>query len=188
MISEPVLICLFRNGLRSPIRTQAEQKGCWKDTWNQTIKNTITHKAKAALNLSLWVCKINTYYFQGHRSISKPTKNHMGTKASFRSATRKHEPCFFIASSPPRPRDFSRTTRKIGSIKILAIAGLTGPGLRTLPRPPGLMQPRPRLETIVIVAATGQCNEKIRTWARPYIITVTSKAILPTNAPSPTNQ
>ena len=51
VISEPVLIRLFRNGLRPSIRAQAEQEGRRKDTWDQAIKKAITAEAKAALNL-----------------------------------------------------------------------------------------------------------------------------------------
>ena len=32
VISEPVLICLFWNGLKISIHAQAEQEGCQKDT------------------------------------------------------------------------------------------------------------------------------------------------------------
>ena len=53
VILEPVLIHLFRDGLRPSIRTQAKQKGRQKDTWDQAIKKAITAKAKAALNLPL---------------------------------------------------------------------------------------------------------------------------------------
>ena len=53
VISEPVLIRLFRDGLRPSIRAQAEQKGRRKDTWDQAIKKAITAGAKAALNLLL---------------------------------------------------------------------------------------------------------------------------------------
>ena len=55
VISKPVLICLFCDGLRSSIPAQAKQKGCWKDTWDQAIKKAIIVEAKAALNLFLWV-------------------------------------------------------------------------------------------------------------------------------------
>ena len=51
VISEPVLIRLFRDGLKPSIRAQAEQEGRRKDTWDQAIKKAITAEAKAALNL-----------------------------------------------------------------------------------------------------------------------------------------
>ena len=51
MISKPVLIRLFCDGLRPSIYAQAKQEGCQKDTWNQAIKKTITAEAKATLNL-----------------------------------------------------------------------------------------------------------------------------------------
>ena len=53
VISEPVLIRLFCNGLKPSIYAQVEWKGRQKDTWDQVIKKAITVKAKAALNLSL---------------------------------------------------------------------------------------------------------------------------------------
>ena len=83
LISELVLIRLFRNGLRPSIRAQAQQKGCWKDTWDQTIKKVITAEAKAALNLPLSVHEMDAHYHQGHRSASKPTKDHNKDQSSF---------------------------------------------------------------------------------------------------------
>ena len=53
VISEPILIHLFCDSLRSSIRAQAKQEGCWKDTWDQAIKKAIMAEAKAALNLPL---------------------------------------------------------------------------------------------------------------------------------------
>ena len=76
VILERVLIRLFRDGLRPSIRAQAKQKGCWKDTWDQAIKKAIMAKAKAALNLLLWVREMDACYLQGHRSALKPTKDH----------------------------------------------------------------------------------------------------------------
>ena len=67
---------LFHNGLKPSIRTQAEQKSRWKDTWDQAIKKAITAEAKAALNLSLWVREIDTYCPRCHRSASKSTEDH----------------------------------------------------------------------------------------------------------------
>ena len=54
VILEPVLIRLFRDGLKPSIRAQAKQKVCQNDTWDQAIKKAITAEAKAALNLLLW--------------------------------------------------------------------------------------------------------------------------------------
>ena len=61
VVSEPVLIRLFRNALRPSIRAHAKQKDCQKDIWDQAIKKVITATAKAALNLPLWVCKMDFY-------------------------------------------------------------------------------------------------------------------------------
>ena len=82
VISEPVLIRLFRNGLRPSIRAQAKQKGHWKDTWDQAIKKAITAWARAALNLSLCVHEIDARYLRGHRSTSKTTKDHTWDQVS----------------------------------------------------------------------------------------------------------
>ena len=109
-----------------------------------------------------------------------------GTKAPFRSALTRHKPCLLIALSLPRPRNLARTTKKVGAIGIVAIAALTAVGLRASPRPLGSTQPRLRLKTIVIVAATGQY--KIETWAKPPITMVTRKSILLTNVLSPASQ
>ena len=76
MISEPVLIRLFCDGLRPSIHAQAKQKSCQKDTWDQTIKKIITAKAKAALNLFLWVYEIDVCCPRGYCSASKPVKDH----------------------------------------------------------------------------------------------------------------
>ena len=51
VISEPVLIRLFWDGLKPFIHAQTKQEGRQKDTWDQAIKKTITAEAKAALNL-----------------------------------------------------------------------------------------------------------------------------------------
>ena len=61
MISKPVLIHLFCNGLRPSIHTQAKQKGCHKDNWDQTIRKAITAEAKAALNLLSLVREIDAH-------------------------------------------------------------------------------------------------------------------------------
>ena len=109
-----------------------------------------------------------------------------GTKVPLRSAHRRHEPCLFIALSSPRPKNLVGTTRKIGTIGIIAIAAPAALGLRAPPRPLGPTQPRPRLK--IIVAATSQRIEKIGTWAGPSVTTVTKKAILLTNALSPVSE
>ena len=74
VISEPVLIRLFRNGLRPSIHAQAKQKGRQKNTWDQAIKKAITAEAKAALNLSLWVREMNACCLRDHGSALKPTE------------------------------------------------------------------------------------------------------------------
>ena len=76
VISKPVLIRLFRNGLRPSICAQAKQEGCQKNTWDQAIKKTITAEAKAALNLPLWVCEMDACSPWGKRSALKPTKDY----------------------------------------------------------------------------------------------------------------
>ena len=76
VISEPVLICLFRNGCRLSIRAQAKQEDCRKGTWDQAIKKAIAVEAKAALNLPLWVREMDACCLRGHRSVSKATKDH----------------------------------------------------------------------------------------------------------------
>ena len=62
MISEPVLICLFYDGLWPSICARAKQKSCQKEPWDQAIKKAITAEAKAALNLLLWVRKIDAHF------------------------------------------------------------------------------------------------------------------------------
>ena len=59
------------------------------------------------------------------------------TKAPFRSAPRRHESCFLIAPILLRPKDLVKTTRKIGAIRIVAIAALAALGLRVPFRPLG---------------------------------------------------
>ena len=110
-----------------------------------------------------------------------------GTKAPFCSAPKKYKLCFLIVSNKLKPqRDRVGTTKRIGTIKIVAIAASAPLGLRALPRPLGSAQPRSRLE--MIVAATSQRIGKIGTWAGPPVTIVTWKAILPTNALSPVSQ
>ena len=82
MISKPVLICLFRDGLKPSIGAQTKQKGRQKDTWDQAIKKAITIEAKAALNLPLWVREMDACCPWGHRSTSKPTKDHTRDQGS----------------------------------------------------------------------------------------------------------
>ena len=82
VISEPVLIHLFRDGLRPCIRAQAKQESCQKDTWDQAIKKAIAAEAKAALKLALWVLEMDACCPQGHRSASKPTKDHTKDRGS----------------------------------------------------------------------------------------------------------
>ena len=82
VILEPVLICLFRNGLWPSIHAQAKQKYCQKDTWDQAIKKAITTKDKTALNIPLLVREIDVCCFQGYRSASKPTKDHTRDQVS----------------------------------------------------------------------------------------------------------
>ena len=59
VISEPILICLFRNSLRPSIYAQAEQDGHQKNTGEQAIKKAITAEAKTALNLPFWIWEID---------------------------------------------------------------------------------------------------------------------------------
>ena len=75
VISEPVLIRLFCDGLRLSIRAQAEKKDCQKKTWNQAIRKAITAKIQAALNLLFWVCEMDARCPQGHYSTSKHIKD-----------------------------------------------------------------------------------------------------------------
>ena len=82
MISEPVFIRLFRNGLRSSICALAKQKGCQKDTWDQAIKKAITAEAKAALNLPLWVHEMDARCPWGYRCTSKTTKDYTRDQGS----------------------------------------------------------------------------------------------------------
>ena len=76
VISEPILIRLFCNGLRPSIRAQAKQESCQKHIWDQAIKKAITAKDKAALNLFFLVYEMDAHCSRGHYSALKPTKNH----------------------------------------------------------------------------------------------------------------
>ena len=82
VISEPVLIRLFCDGLKPSIRAQAEQEDCQKDIWDQVIQNAITAKAKSALNLPSWVREMDACCPWGHRSASKPTEDHTWDRGS----------------------------------------------------------------------------------------------------------
>ena len=82
VILELVLIRLFRNGFKPSIRSQAKQKGCQKDIWDQAIKKAITVEGKTALNFPLWVRKMDACCPQGHCSILKPTKDHIKDRSS----------------------------------------------------------------------------------------------------------
>ena len=82
VISEPILIRLFCDGLRPSICAQAKQKSCQKDTWDQAIKKAITAEAKAALNLLLLIRKMDACCPQGYHSASKPTKDHTKDQGS----------------------------------------------------------------------------------------------------------
>ena len=82
VISEPVLIRLFRNGLRPSIFAQAKKEGCQKNTLDQAIKKAITAEAKAALNLLLWVREMDACCPKGYYSALKPIKDHTRDRAS----------------------------------------------------------------------------------------------------------
>ena len=86
-----------------------------------------------------------------------------GTKAPFYSALPRHKPYLPIALSLPIPKNFAGTTRKVNAIRIVAIAAPAALGFRVLPWPLGSKRLRPQLETIVIIAATGQRDGKIGT-------------------------
>ena len=79
---EPVLICLFRNGLRPSTRAQAKRESRQKNTCDQAIKKAITAEAKATLNLLSWVCKMYVCCPRGHCSASKPTEDHTRDQGS----------------------------------------------------------------------------------------------------------
>ena len=116
VISEPVVIRLFRDGLRRSIRAQAEQEGRQKDTWDQAIKKAITAEAKAALNLLLWVREIDACWLQGHRSASKPTENHTRDRGSLlfrlQEARIMHLHCCKQAKTSERPRQDHQKSRQ----------------------------------------------------------------------------
>ena len=111
-----------------------------------------------------------------------------GTKAPFHSILTSHELGFLIVPSLPRLRNLTRTTRRIGAIRIVTIAAPAAAGLKASPWSLRSTQPRSRLETIVIVAATGQRIRKIRIWVRSPIIIIIWRDILLTNVLSPVSQ
>ena len=110
------------------------------------------------------------------------------TKTPFRSTITRHKPCLLITPSLPRLKNLAGTTRKVGAIRIVAIATSVALGLKAPPRSLGSIRPRPRLKTIVIVAATGQRIRKIKTWAKPFVTIITKRGILLTSAPTITSQ
>ena len=83
VISEPVFIRLFCNGLKPSIHAQAKQKDRQKDNKDQAIKKAITAEAKVALNLSSWVSEIDACCPQDYRSALKSTKDHTWDQGSF---------------------------------------------------------------------------------------------------------
>ena len=110
-----------------------------------------------------------------------------GTKTLFRFAPKRHKPCLLIVSSELRSwRDRAGSIRRVGTIKMVAIAASAAPSLRAPPRLLGSTQPRPRLK--IIVAATNQHVGKIGTWARTPVTTITRKPIFPINALSLASQ
>ena len=117
------------------------------------------------------------------QNLSKITSK---TKASFRSAAKRHKPFHLIATSPSRPKDLAKTTRRVGAIGIVAIAAPATLGFMAPPQPLGSTQSKFPLEMIML--ATSQRIGKIGTGAGPLVTTVTKRAILPTNALSPTSQ
>ena len=105
------------------------------------------------------------------------------TKAPFCSAFTRHELCLLIAPSPPRPKDLAGTTRRVG-----AIAAHTASSFRTLRWPLESTKPRPWLETIMIMGATGQRVGKTRNRLKSLVTIITRRDILLTNALNSTSQ
>ena len=83
MISEPVLIRLFCDGLKPSIHAQGKQKDCQKDNWDQAIQKAIMAEVKAALNLPLLVHEIDACCPRGYRFALKPTKDYTLDQGSF---------------------------------------------------------------------------------------------------------
>ena len=108
VISEPVLIRLFHNGLKPSIYAQAKQEGRQKNTGDQAIKKVITADVMAALNLLLWVREMDSCCPEGHHSVSKPIKDHTRDQGSlpFRPQEAQTMPshCFKRAETLERPR------------------------------------------------------------------------------------
>ena len=107
MISKPVLIRLFLNGLRPSIRVQAKQEGCRKNTCNQVIKKVITAEAKAALNLSLLVREIDVCCPRSYHFALKHTKDYTRERSSLPFRSHKARVMFLHRSGPieiERPR------------------------------------------------------------------------------------
>lgn len=109
---------------------------------------------------------------------SKLLKSTLAIEAltDFCSAHKRYELYPFMARSPPRLRGLAKITRRVSVIRIVAIAASATPSLKASFRPQKLIWPRPRLRTIVIVAAIDQ-SKRIVTWARPPIIIVTRRTI-----------
>ena len=61
-------------------------------------------KAKTALNLLLWVCEMDAYCLQGHRSALKFTKNHIRDQNFFWFRPQKAETMPFYYSKPTKPK------------------------------------------------------------------------------------
>ena len=188
VISEPVLISLFRDGLRPSIHAQAKQKGCQKGILDQAIRKAITAKAKTVFNLPFWVRKMDACCLRGHHFASKHTEDHLRDQVSLLFLSHKAQAMLPHCSKPietERPRRDHQKSRRNRNV---AIAAPAAPGLRALPRPLGSTPPRSRLETIVIMAITGKRVKKIGTWAKPLVTIVTRRGILLTNVLSPTSQ
>ena len=91
VISEPVLIRLFRNSLWPFIRAQAKQDSRQKNTCEQVIRKPIIAKAKTALNLPSWVQEIDACCPQSHQSPPKVDK-YTKKKVSNQNFSRSQEP------------------------------------------------------------------------------------------------
>ena len=162
VISEPVLIRLFRDGLRPSIRAQAKQEGRRKDIYDEAIKKAITVEAKAALNLPSWACEMDVCCRQDHRSASKPTKDYTRDQGSlpFRPQEARIMPPHRSkrAETLERPRRDHQKGRHDRNRPIAVPAAL---GLKAPSRPLGSTQLRLRLK--MIVATTSQHVGKIGT-------------------------
>ena len=74
VISKPVLIGLFCNGLQPSIYIQGKQNSRQKDIWKQVIKKVITAEAKTAFNLPSGIWRIDICCLQSHWSSPKIDK------------------------------------------------------------------------------------------------------------------